>query len=160
MGRAQRIKGKRWEQEVARQLRQLTGHNWVRGLQSRDGGEVPDVYCQDLPYWIECKKGKRVRFAAALQQAEKAIDSCEDPYAPQKPIAILGVDHEEPYALMRLEEFKELLHDALEWRRHRHGEPNTSSPSRDCTSQASPDRGSYASSHHSNAEEESGPRGG
>lgn len=54
--RRSRTKGRAWEQEVARILRER-GWSAKRGLQSRDGSDAPDVVT-DLPLWPECKAGR------------------------------------------------------------------------------------------------------
>lgn len=47
-------KGKRYERKIAKFYRKL-GHDVKRGLQSRDGNEVPDVIVKGKAWWIECK---------------------------------------------------------------------------------------------------------
>ena len=71
MGSSERRKGQRGERELAAKLGKITGKTWVRGMQSRYGGqEQPDVYSVDVPtVHVECKIGKRPRLWAALEQA-------------------------------------------------------------------------------------------
>ena len=126
MGRASRVKGHNFEREIARQLREKLGEPFKRGLQTREGGEVPDVFSHTLPYWFECKKGKSIAYLPALKQAEKAIKEAHDPHGPTLPVAVLGLDNEQPLALLRWELFKEILADAVEWRRHREGVTSSS----------------------------------
>ena len=75
MGREQRLKGHNFERKMARLLTERTGHRFRRGLQTRGGGlEVPDVACDNLPFHIECKKGKKPPWRGALRQAEQDSD--------------------------------------------------------------------------------------
>lgn len=67
-----RVKGKRWERDVAQRLRPLFGSHVKRGYQARAGCEAPDV--DGTPYWIECKHGRLVNLRAALAQALAATD--------------------------------------------------------------------------------------
>ncbi len=67
MGKAQREKGKRFEQAVAKDLRKIFGEKVGRGWQARSGIDAPDVV--GTPFWIECKHHKKVNIRAALLQA-------------------------------------------------------------------------------------------
>lgn len=51
---SQKDKGKRYERKIAKFYRSL-GHDVKRGIQSRDGNEVPDVIVKGKAWWIECK---------------------------------------------------------------------------------------------------------
>lgn len=99
-------KGKAWEREVARILRD---HGWQaqRGLQARDGSDAPDV-CSDLPLWIECKAGRSPNPHEALEQADIA-SSCVLGRPRLPPVAVIHADFKKPIACMRLDDFLELL---------------------------------------------------
>jgi hypothetical protein len=74
MGKLSRVKGRAWEQEVARIFREWfpAWTNIRRSRQSHKGDEGADV--EGTPLWIECKIGKRIDVVAALRQAEEATD--------------------------------------------------------------------------------------
>jgi hypothetical protein len=72
MGRWSRNKGAGWERLVATDLKQIFPEA-RRGLgQARSAKEVSDV--EGTPWWVECKRGKRVSIRAALAQARAATD--------------------------------------------------------------------------------------
>lgn len=71
-GRRSRRKGKAFEREIASAMRAAGFGEARRGLQSRGGGEVPDV--EGTPWWVECKVGKSPRVLAAYEQAREATD--------------------------------------------------------------------------------------
>lgn len=74
MGMLSRRKGRAFEQETARFYSDLFG-DAKRGLQSRDGGDAPDVICPWLVgCWIECKRYARIAVYEWWHQAEKASD--------------------------------------------------------------------------------------
>ena len=66
-GKHSRDKGKRFEQKIARELRDM-GFDARRGWQAREGDDDPDVIV-DLPVWIECKHHRQVNYRAAMRQA-------------------------------------------------------------------------------------------
>lgn len=73
MGRANRMKGKRWERQIARDMREIFGGDVRRGWQSREGDDEADN--EGVPrFWVEAKHEKRPSLRAALRQATKATD--------------------------------------------------------------------------------------
>lgn len=103
MGKASREKGKRGERWLAKLVRAAmpAGTDVKRGLQSRDGGEVPDV---DAPLiWWEMKHGKKPNPRAALAQAIAATDG-------RLPIAVIKDDRKDAFAVMRAEDLLALIH--------------------------------------------------
>jgi hypothetical protein len=102
MGRSQRIKGRAWEQTVARLFRALFGEKVKRGWQTRAGSDAPDV--DGTPWFIECKKGKRIAILAALEQAKKASDG-------RPPLAVTYEDRGDKIASMYLGDFMALIHE-------------------------------------------------
>lgn len=71
-GRRNRRKGHDFERDVAKRHRDCGFVGAKRGLQTREGGEAPDV--DGTPYWIECKAGARPNIVGAYQQAVAATD--------------------------------------------------------------------------------------
>lgn len=96
-GRRSRTKGHAWERYVARFLRPL----WPeakRGWQQRDGAEQCDV--EGTPYWIECKRMKRVNVQGALTQALNDTDG--------RPVVLIWKDdHGQPWVAMELAQWAE-----------------------------------------------------
>lgn len=100
-GRRSRNKGAGWEREAAHMLRPIYGDGVHRGYQARDGAEAADV--EGTPFWVECKRGKKVNLRAALRQATAATDG--------RPCLVLGRDdREEPWAFMRAQDLIDVLH--------------------------------------------------
>lgn len=72
-GRRNRRKGHDFERAVANMLCNVPGCTEARrGLQFRDGAEVPDV--DGTCMWIECKVGARPNIDKAYKQAQAATD--------------------------------------------------------------------------------------
>jgi Holliday junction resolvase len=94
-GKHSRDKGKRGEREVAQLLR-IAGFDTRRGMQSRAGTDECDV--EGTPYWIECKRGKRVNLRGAIRQAEEDTDG-------RPPVVIWRDDRAEWMVLLSLEEW-------------------------------------------------------
>ena len=105
MGSLSRRKGRAWEQEVARKLRDL-GLECRRGWQTREGSDDPDVICEALGAWLECKVGACPNLWAAMDQAATA--------APPgvAPIVIARRNRKRDVVVMDLD-------DWLEWVRER-----------------------------------------
>ena len=70
-GRSSRQKGKRGAREAVR-LFTDRGDQARRGDSQSRGAREADV--EDTPFWVEVKRGKRVRLRAAIAQAEKDCD--------------------------------------------------------------------------------------
>ena len=96
-----RYKGIRFESDTARELRENFPHA-KRGLQSR-GEEVPDI--DGTPYWVECKRMRRVNPYDAYLQAEKNSDG-------RPPIAIVKQDRGPTTVTMSLDLFLKLTKGA------------------------------------------------
>lgn len=104
MSRAQREKGKRFEREMVRRMRDVLGlgeDEVKRGLQFRDGGEVADVV---MPrFHLEAKHDNSVSVWSALRQAVKDA----------KPglwrLVVMKHDRQPEIVAMPLEDFEELL---------------------------------------------------
>ena len=85
MGKLSRTKGVSFERWTATELRQL----WPeakRGWQAREGTEQCDV--EGTPYWVECKRMKRVNVQAAVLQAAADTDG--------RPILVVHRDDHKP----------------------------------------------------------------
>ena len=63
-----RTKGHAFERLIANWFKQFYP-NAKRGLQCRDGSEVCDV--TDTPFWIECKRMRKVNIEGAFNQARE-----------------------------------------------------------------------------------------
>lgn len=82
-GRRSRNKGAAFEREIARRLR-VVWPDARRGIgQARSASEVSDV--EGTPYWIECKRCKKVNVKAAIKQAYEAREK----QALHRPIVII-----------------------------------------------------------------------
>ena len=84
-GKFSRDKGRRGEQQTARELRAALGSGAIvrRGAQSREGRDEPDVVVEGRPWWIEVKTWWERKswndHVAALHQAEQACLESENP---------------------------------------------------------------------------------
>jgi hypothetical protein len=105
-----RKKGKDWENQVARILRER-GWSAKRGLQNRARGDAADVVT-DLPLWIECKAGRSPSPHEALAQANIA-SSCVLGRTRLPPVAIIHADRQKPIACMYLDDFLGLVAEAM-----------------------------------------------
>jgi hypothetical protein len=115
MGRSQRIKGRAFEQLVARLFRRV----WPeakRGIgQARMGGEVPDVDPHP-DWWIECKHQRSCSWRAAYKQALEANDGRR-----QRVLAVTRDTGGDVFAHLKLNDLLDLLEE-LAWERKRAGE--------------------------------------
>lgn len=98
-GKGARRKGHNFEREIANTLKPIF-EKARRGFQAREGTEFCDV--EGTPYWIECKRCKRVSVRAAYDQAVRDSDGRE-------PVVISKEDRGMPLVTMHLETFLELL---------------------------------------------------
>lgn len=122
MGRMQRNKGRRWEQEVAILMRRVFGsrHEIKRGIaQTRAGAaEAPDV--DGVPrVWVECKHEIKVNLRAAIAQARDAealyaANLVKAGHTPGRrwPIAVCKDNGQRPVVVMQLDDW---LAMAREW---------------------------------------------
>ena len=84
-GKFSRDKGRRGEQQTARELQAALGSGVIvrRGTQSRTGRDEPDLVVEGRPWWIEVKTwGSRKSWGDhvdALHQAEHACLESDDP---------------------------------------------------------------------------------
>jgi Holliday junction resolvase len=72
MGRSQRVKGACGEREAAKIFRENGYPDARRGDSQSRGAREADV--EDTPFWIEVKRGKKVRLRAAIEQAKNDAD--------------------------------------------------------------------------------------
>ena len=108
-GAMSRRKGAQWERDLVHRFRDaMPGGEVKRGLQSRGGEEVPDVDCP--VFWVEAKRGKKPVVRAALKQAADA--------APKGriPIAVIRDDRAEPFVVLALDDFLDLIREWWEAR--------------------------------------------
>ena len=104
-GASSRRKGHSFERKVAQRMREaMPGVEIKRGLQSRGGGaEEADV---EMPFLhVECKIGKRPSPRAALSQAVR------DAKPGKIPIAVVQDDRQEPFVVLRLDDFLDALNE-------------------------------------------------
>lgn len=107
MGLSQRRKGRGWEQQVARDLREyMPGADIRRGWQSRKGSDDADVICP--LYWIECKCGKQPSPRAALRQAQAASPGGK------WILAVIKDDRKEPFAVLSHADLHDILREIEE----------------------------------------------
>ena len=96
-----RAKGKTYEREIARYLREQ-GYNARRGQQYKGGADSPDVV--GLTGWhIECKRTERFNLYAALKQALR------DKADGEKALVIHRKNNEPSVAILLLDDFMEAL---------------------------------------------------
>ena|SRR5690349_24045961 len=112
-GAGARRKGIKFEREIARQLRR----RWIgahRGRQERFGHDACDV--ENTPFWIECKRERRVNIQRAMEQAQAAtlahfeqlVRNCPDDSQvkpPRAPVVISQDDYGEILVTLRLEDW-------------------------------------------------------
>ena len=102
MGKLSRDKGKRFEREVARRIREELGGDVQRGHQSRSGKDASDITGASWPFWTECKVGQRPNIIAAIKQAKRDTDG--------RPVLVVSKrDREETLVTMEWSTFSELL---------------------------------------------------
>lgn len=110
MSRYQRDKGIRFDLDNVHAFAEaMPGAKVRRGLQARSGEEVPDVDAD--PFWVECKVGKKQSPRAALRQALADAD------IGRIPLAVIKDDYQEPFVVIRREDFLEIV--AQWWRDRR-----------------------------------------
>lgn len=103
MGKSQREKGKRGERELAGKLREY-GFDCRRGQQYCGASGDADVIGIDGIH-IECKRTERLQLYEALEQAVR--DSREG----EKPVVMHRKNNCEWVAILRLEDFCEILRE-------------------------------------------------
>ena len=103
-GKLSRNKGKAWEREIARRMRELGFPDAKRGWQSRAGTDAPDVDGTD--WWIEAKHHIKVNYRAALKQAVEDSTAAGDP---RPPLVIAKDNREDAVVHMRWADFQMLL---------------------------------------------------
>ena len=124
MGKLSRTKGKVFEREFARILREHFGdlskedRGVRRGIQSRGGGkEAADVVCDALPHLhFECKHQKTPNVRAALRQAR------EEKRPGQAAVAVVKFDRGETIVAMDLDAWLIMAARELELLLRRQGE--------------------------------------
>ena len=105
MGKMSRTKGRRWEQDLVRDLKKIFGEQVKRSLvQTREGDSVESDVCGVPGWWIEAKAHHRVNIHKAMRQARAgAIKGMA------MPAVISKNDYEEPLATLRMRDFFWLL---------------------------------------------------
>ena len=104
MGKAERDKGRRFEQKIAREIRERLGIDVKRGQQGRSGSDCADLEADGLPYWFELKSSKRnPGIHAAIKQSIEATDG-------RPPVVISKRDHEPALATMLWADWLDLIH--------------------------------------------------
>jgi len=104
MGKASRDKGRRFEQQIARELRERLGIDVKRGQQGRSGSDGADIEAEGLPYWFELKVAARApNILGAMRQAVEATDG-------RTPVVISKRDREDPLVTMQWEAWLDLIH--------------------------------------------------
>jgi hypothetical protein len=106
VGKAQRVKGARWERQVKRLfLEAMPGSETQRAIgQYRGGAEAPDVLVPGL-FWLECKVGQRPPLMRALHQALGDCPKGQGLIA----AAVVKQDRKRPVALLELDDFLDIL---------------------------------------------------
>lgn len=105
-GKKSRRKGKSFEQEIARNLRDLYPEA-KRGWQSRGGTkEAPDV--DHTPFYIECKREVSTNPKKAWHQANDGTDG-------RPAVSICKDDHGPVLVTLEFSVFKSLLEGAKNW---------------------------------------------
>jgi Holliday junction resolvase len=126
VSKSQRTKGKEGEQELARELRgrfEALGYEVVRGgslqqSQRNESHACPDLILREHGtqggglFWIECKRGRKVRIRDAIKQA---MD--ESAGTGLFPMVMWRDDREPWHVSMRLDDFLDLLVEYLERKR-------------------------------------------
>ena len=102
MGKSQRIKGRAFEQWVAKQLRGRLWPEARRGLQCQEGGRVADI--ENTPYHVECSCGGESIWAKWKQAND---DSTR--YSHKVPIVIKKRDRDEVVVMLSFETFVSIL---------------------------------------------------
>jgi hypothetical protein len=103
-GKRSRDKGRRWEQQVARDISAAVGCDSRRGLQYRDGADAPDVLTPGIPLHLECKAGGPAAYPwRALEQAQASAS------AGTYPVAVCKQDRRPPTATLAVADLVELL---------------------------------------------------
>ena len=117
MGRKSRQKGKRGEREACDVLRDTFPDVKRTAMQSRGGGEQPDL-ASTSTWWVEVGVGN-VNPRAKWEQAKLDCYGNEPIGNQQTPIALTKRDRGEWLVTLHVEDFKRLLKDArplLGWR--------------------------------------------
>lgn len=102
-----RAKGARGERELANYLKEK-GYESRRGQQFSGGDDSPDVV-STLPFHIECKRVQSLSLYKALAQATRDAENGKKP-----PLVIHRKDNEEWVAILKLDDFIDLVDKALE----------------------------------------------
>ena len=106
-GKYNRIKGHTFEREIAALFCDALGDPTIRRtLQTRGAAEDGADVVAD-PFWIECKRQKKPRIVAALEQSER---DCPKGWMP---VAITKANREPAIVSLRLTDFLDLV---KEWR--------------------------------------------
>lgn len=104
-GASARRKGVAFERWLVHRFADVFGKDTVRrGMQFRSGTEAPDVDAPGL--WIEAKRGKKVPIRGALEEV------VSDALGKGRwPVVACKEDHDEPFVVMRLDDFLDLVRE-------------------------------------------------
>lgn len=105
-------KGNKWENVCLKRLEAVYGEKTVmQGRQVTKGHDIPDLICRELV--VECKVGKAINLRRALEQCErdsKVRQLDQGRYC----VVYAKYDGEQPMALMRLDDFEDLIRTRME----------------------------------------------
>lgn len=113
-GRGARVKGAAFERKLAKLLTEATKYEFKRGLGQarRGGGEISDVYSDDVPgIHIEAKRQVKCNIKAAMRQALNDIEKSGNE---KIPIVITKDDREEILVTMNFDDWVSWFALALE----------------------------------------------
>lgn len=110
MGRSQRVKGRAYEQHVAREFRRV----WPkakRGIgQARSSAEVPDVDPHP-DWWVECKHQRSCSWRGAWKQATEANGGKR-----KQQLVVTRDNGAKDFAHLPLADLLDLLEELERWR--------------------------------------------
>lgn len=113
MSKSQRVKGRAYEQHVAREFRRV----WPgakRGIgQARSSAEVPDVDPHP-DWWVECKHQKSCSWRAAWKQATEANAGKR-----RHQVVVTRDNGGKDFAHVPLQHYLDLLSEIRRWRAER-----------------------------------------
>lgn len=105
-GLASRLKGQRYERELAAKINAKLGLNCRRGYQARGGGEEADIEDFLPGYHLEAKRQERTNIWAFMRQAEE--DAKED----EIPIVATRKNGEPDLAVLWFDDLLDLIQKA------------------------------------------------
>lgn len=107
-GKKNREKGKRYERNCAKALKEVFPNARRLFGQARKGCDAPDI--GGTPYWIECGAGGTTMIQDKLRQGLRDTTACEDPrYTKKIPIAMTRTSRDEHIVSMYRDDFITLM---------------------------------------------------